>query len=263
MDKQIFISYSRVNREFALKLYQDLLKEGYPVWIDKAIEEIEEWKPQIEHHLRRSNRFIVLISTASVNSKWVTHEGSMAYALGQRIIPLKIEEFGRYVASDLPIWVQDDQLADFVENEIEYKNRFRRLKQFLGDPLPIQKLLEDMTAVHNATGALLDEVALELIEKHKDEIEYPEGAMDLIDKSRRALKDYWVRYDDLEGKYEASKREIEVLEERVGGLERSISRVNNTLQKSHQEVKNHQIFLILLGICVFFWMITAIYYVIN
>ena len=50
--------------------------------MDKSLEEAKEWKPQIEHHLRKSNRFIVLISSHSVESKWVRHEGSMAYVRG-------------------------------------------------------------------------------------------------------------------------------------------------------------------------------------
>lgn len=39
--KQIFISYSRKNREFALKLYEDLLWDGHLVWIDKKLKEGE------------------------------------------------------------------------------------------------------------------------------------------------------------------------------------------------------------------------------
>src|SRR5262245_46798071 len=114
IDKQIFISYSKKNKDLACKLFNDLLFDEYPVWMDEALAEIEEWKPQIEYNIRKSTRFIVLISSFSVKSKWVIHEGSMAYALQQRIIPLKIEDFGEYSSENLPLWVEEKQLMNFV-----------------------------------------------------------------------------------------------------------------------------------------------------
>jgi hypothetical protein len=206
LEKQIFISYSSKNRNVATRLYEDLLCDGYPVWMDRAIEEVKEWKPQIEDNLRNSTRLIVLISSSSVKSKWVLHEGSMAYALKQLIIPLKIEEFEKYSALDLPIWVEEKQLVNFVDGSIDYQNRLRRVRQYLGDPLPIQKHLEEMIYQYRTSGMLLTEVALNLIEKHKDKIEFPAGSEELIEKSWRALQDYWTRYEKLQEDYENTKK---------------------------------------------------------
>ena len=218
LDKQIFISYSSKNKNIATKLYDDLLSEGYPVWMDKALEEIKEWKPQIEDNLRNSTRFIVLISSFSVKSKWVLHEGSIAYGLKQLIIPLKIEEFEKYSATDLPIWVEEKQLVNFVDGAIDYQNRLRRVKQYLGDPLPIQKHLEEMMIQYRTSGMLLSEVALNLIETHKDKIEFPQGAAELIEKSWRALEDYWTRYENLQNDYESAKKNIVNLKEKNQAL---------------------------------------------
>lgn len=214
LENQIFISYSTKNSDIAIKLYNDLLRDGYPVWIDKATEEMKEWKPQIEDNLRQSKKYIVLISSYSIKSKWVLHEGSMAYALKQMIIPLKIEEFGEYSAKDLPLWVEEIQLIDFLDPLLDYENKLRKLKQYLGDPLPIQKHLEEMMIQYKTSGILLGEVALDLIEKHKNILIFPKGSEELIEKSKRALENYWTRYDNLEKDYENAKATINSLEKK-------------------------------------------------
>lgn len=210
--QQIFISHSSMNREFADKLYDSLLSEGYWVWMDKSLKEAEKWKPQIEDNLRKSNQFIVLISSYSVDSKWVRHEGSMAYALDQHIIPVSIEGFGKYTPANLPIWVEETQLFNWVGDEIVYQDRFKSLKHFLGDPFPIQKYVEEMLILYKTSGIRLDEVALNLIEKHYDDIVWPKGkkalADELIEKSKRKLLDYWERYDKLVNAYEKAQKDI-------------------------------------------------------
>ena len=133
----------------------------------------------------------------------------LTYALEQFIIPVRIEDFGKYSAANLPIWVKEIQLFNFSEESIDYQNRFKSLKQLLGDPFPIQKHLEDMLILYKTSGILLDEVALNLIEKHKNDISWPKGkkalAEELIEKSKRKLQDYWERYDKLEKDYENAK----------------------------------------------------------
>lgn len=214
LENQIFISYSTKNSDIAIKLYDDLLRGGYPVWIDKVAEEIKKWKPQIEDNLRRSNRYIVLISSHSVKSKWVLHEGSMAYALKQLMVPLKIEEFGEYTTAQLPLWIEEIQLVNFLDPFIDYDRKLRKVKQYLGDPLPIQKHLEEMMIQYKTSGMLLGEVALDLIEKHKDIIIFPEGSDELIDRSKRALENYWTRYENLEKDYKIAQTTISDLEKK-------------------------------------------------
>ncbi|NCQ56047.1 toll/interleukin-1 receptor domain-containing protein [Candidatus Parcubacteria bacterium] len=249
LENQIFISYSSKNRDLAARLYEDLLMEGYPVWMDKALEEVKEWKPQIEDNLRKSNRFIVLISSYSVKSKWVLHEGSIAYALKQLIIPLQIEDFGKLLATDLPIWVEEKQLVNFVEGIIDYPNRLRRVKQYLGEPLPIQKHLEEMMIQYKTSGMLLSEVALNLIEKHKDKIEFPEGSEELIEKSRRALHDYWTQYAELERNYDNAKI--------------AIKNLNETLKSYLSDIKFQRAFIVYLCITVAYYFLVLLYIYFN
>src|SRR5215211_1931643 len=109
---QIFISYSSLNRPFAVKIYNDLLSAGYWVWMDPKLKPAEKWEPQIEDNLRKSETFIVLISSESIDSEWVKHEGSMAFALNQDIVPVQISP---KFTGNLPIWVGKIQLLKLFE----------------------------------------------------------------------------------------------------------------------------------------------------
>lgn len=219
---QIFISYSRVNQLFAHKLYDVLLAEGYWVWMDRRLKPAEEWEPQIDDNLRKSKTFVVLISSQSVKSDWVKHEGSMAFALNQLIIPVKIEPFGTYSAANLPIWVAKIQLLDLIEGATDYADHFQKLKQLLGKPLPIRQHLEEMLLHYKNSGMLLDEVALALIDRHYDELSLTKDekalAEKLIEESRRKLDSYWIRYDKLEKDFENAKKNISNLNERIKSL---------------------------------------------
>ena len=261
LENQIFISYSSKNRDIATRLYNDLLCEGYPVWMDKALEEIKEWKPQIEDNLRKSNRFIVLISSHSVKSKWVLHEGSIAYALKQLIIPLKIEDFGQYLATDLPIWTEEKQLVNFVEGAIDYQNRLRRVKQYLGEPLPIQKHLEEMMIQYRTSGMLLSEVALNLIERHKDVIEFPEGSEELIEKSKRALLNFYTRYNELEKDYETTKKDYENAKKAYENAKVDIYNLNKKIESVMLSVKVRFVFLLFVCIISACYVIAVLFHI--
>ncbi len=200
---QIFISYSSKNYQLACKLYDDLLSGGYWVWIDKKnLEAAKEWEPQIDENLRKSKMFIALISSKSVESDWVKHEGSMAFARDQIIIPVKIEPFGTYSAANLPIWAAKIQLLDLIEGSPDYGDQFEKLKQLLGEPLSIRKHLLEMLDHYKRDQVLLDEVALDLVLRHYDELHLTKEQKTIADKlikeSRRKLDSYWVRYDKLQ-----------------------------------------------------------------
>lgn len=216
---QIFISYTRANYQIAHKLYDELLSDGYWVWIDKRLEEAKEWEPQIDENLRKSKTLIALISSKSVGSDWVKHEGSIAFALNQLLIPVKIEPFGNYSASNLPIWAAKIQLLELIEGSPNYNDQYQRLKQILGSPLPIRQHIEEMLIHYKNSGMLLDEVALALIEKHYNELYLPEDkkilADKLIEESRRKLDNYWMRLAKLEKDYENAQVNIRELKAKL------------------------------------------------
>src|SRR5688572_18886912 len=149
---QIFLSYSSLNRPFADKIYNDLLSARYWVWMDKRLKPAEQWEPQIDENLRKSSIFIVLISSQSIASDWVKHEGSMAFALNQKIVPVQIAaEF----TGKLPIWVEKIQLHKLIDGSTNYYDKFQELKQLLGIPLPIRQHLDEMLVHYQNSHMLL------------------------------------------------------------------------------------------------------------
>jgi hypothetical protein len=214
MAEQIFISYSKKNRDRAHEIYNSLLSAGFLVWIDLRLKEGEKWRPQIDNNLKASTRFIVFISPESINeSRWVPHEISMAYGRDIPILPVKIKE---YKPLELPIGVEETQLFHFAEDPNEYEREIQRLINYLGIPVAIVEYMESLLILYETSKALLSEHQLRLYEKHKSKIVWPKGkealGRELIDKSYRDLKNTWERYNDLEQNYIRAQKKIDQLE---------------------------------------------------
>ena len=92
MARHVFISYSKKDSDFAHRLADDLIANGHDIWIDRTLKVGDKWEKIIEENLLEANEIIVVLSSNSIASKWVQHEGSMAYALGKNFFPLLIEK---------------------------------------------------------------------------------------------------------------------------------------------------------------------------
>ena len=89
----IFISYSRKDKEFVERLTQALKDQGLEVWVD--LEDIrlgEDWKDRIFWGIAGAGVFIFLISPDSVESKMCNEEIAKAIEYGKRISPIYIRE---------------------------------------------------------------------------------------------------------------------------------------------------------------------------
>jgi len=86
---RVFISYSRADIQFALRLADDLRKAGVVVWIDQRdIRAGEHWDIAIETALNSVTTVLVLLSPAACVSKNVMDEVSFAMNKGKRVIPV-------------------------------------------------------------------------------------------------------------------------------------------------------------------------------
>ncbi len=104
---EIFLSYSRVDREKAHQVAQGLEAEGLSIWWDKNLRAGQTYDETTEGHLREAKAVVVLWSTTSVKSQWVRTEAT----LGQRssaLVPAMIEEAER------PIMFELVQTADLI-----------------------------------------------------------------------------------------------------------------------------------------------------
>lgn len=95
---QVFISYSRKDLDFVIRLTADLTKANFSVWYDlSGIRGGARWQREIKSALENSQFVIVVLSPDSVASDWVEKECVYAGQLERKIIPLM------YRRCDLPL----------------------------------------------------------------------------------------------------------------------------------------------------------------
>lgn len=90
--KKAFISHSHVDDQYVAEFEQLIRGLGYvDVFCDShSILPDEYFWPVIEQGIRDCDAFVVIISRASVSSKWVEQEVEYARSLGKNIIPVRI-----------------------------------------------------------------------------------------------------------------------------------------------------------------------------
>ncbi|HIK57101.1 MAG TPA: TIR domain-containing protein [Synechococcales cyanobacterium M55_K2018_004] len=89
----VFISYSRRNKEFVRSLAFSLQKRGREVWVDwESIPFGTDWWEEIKQGIELADCFIFVISTASVSSEVCARELAHALANQKRILPVVYEE---------------------------------------------------------------------------------------------------------------------------------------------------------------------------
>ena len=112
---QVFISYSRTDMDFVQRLAMDLEHAGFDVWWDLTdIQGSEVWERKIEEGLRTSQYFIVVLTPASLESRWVRREYLSADNSGVKIVPLKLKSY-----DVTPLTLRDIQPIDAINRPYE------------------------------------------------------------------------------------------------------------------------------------------------
>ena len=89
MPGDVFVSYSRKDEEFVLRLVNDLEDRHALAWIDRGnIHGGEQWRASIQSGIRDAKAFVLVISPNSIASPNVGEEVGLALQLGIPIIPL-------------------------------------------------------------------------------------------------------------------------------------------------------------------------------
>lgn len=92
----VFISYSRLDKDFVGKLREALTTKEQEVWIDwESIPPSQAWWSEIQKGIARANNFVVVLSPNSMASPICHMEIEYARILGKRIIPVFHKPFGR------------------------------------------------------------------------------------------------------------------------------------------------------------------------
>src|SRR4051812_29988178 len=85
----VFISYSRKDKEFVQTLHKVLTENKRDVWVDwEDIPTTADWHAEINDGIEAANSFIFVISPDSVASKICSEELAYAVENKKRLIPL-------------------------------------------------------------------------------------------------------------------------------------------------------------------------------
>ena len=107
--RKTFLSYSRVNTDFAKKLAKELKAEGFDVWFDQLdIPAGSRWDREVEKALRDCDIFMVIMTLASIDSENVLDEIGYAIDAGKRLLPVLLEP------CEVPFRLRRFQYVDFT-----------------------------------------------------------------------------------------------------------------------------------------------------
>jgi hypothetical protein len=102
-----FLSYSRSDEAFALRLAGHIRAEGIRLWVDQLdIRPSEHWDRAIERAVSECRGIVVVLSPRSVASDNVADELSFAIDAGKRVLPVMIER------CSLPLRITRMQVID-------------------------------------------------------------------------------------------------------------------------------------------------------
>jgi uncharacterized membrane protein (GlpM family) len=142
---KVFISYSRSDMEFVQRLAMDLQGAGVDVWWDLSdIQGSDVWERKIEEGLRSSQYFIVVLTPASLESRWVRREYLSADNRGVKIIPLRLKPY-----DEVPLTLRDIQPIEAINRTYEdvLTEVFRALKFNRQNEMSSERKIPDATTV--------------------------------------------------------------------------------------------------------------------
>jgi len=120
-----FISYSREDSGFAVRLVKDLKKTKYGIWFDQFdIPKGSRWDVEIQLALENCTAFLIILSPDSVQSQNVMDEVNYAIDENKQILPIKIKE------CHVPFRLRRFQYVDCVDQS--YDECLNEIKDFLG-----------------------------------------------------------------------------------------------------------------------------------
>ena len=133
----LFLSYSHVDVEFALRLAADLKNAGARLWMDRldGIRVGTEWRDAIQAAVSSCTAMIAVLSPDYVMSQYCRRELARADALQRPIFPVLI---GPLTSADWPLALEGVQYEDFRQwrDHRLYSERCAHLLTQLGSTAP-------------------------------------------------------------------------------------------------------------------------------
>ncbi|MEZ4671964.1 MAG: toll/interleukin-1 receptor domain-containing protein [Anaerolineae bacterium] len=96
----VFVSYSKKNKDYVLRLVEKLLDEGFDVWIDnRRLRSSDDWWRSIVEALRDCGAVVVVLTPESDASEWVQLEITLAMKYKKQRFPILLSG-----SMDTPNW---------------------------------------------------------------------------------------------------------------------------------------------------------------
>lgn len=112
--RKTFLSYSRVNKDFAVRLAKELKAEGFDIWLDQLdIPLGARWDVEVEKALEESEIFMIIMTAASISSENVRDEIGYAIDNGKRFLPVLLEN------CNIPLRLRRFQYVDFTNKSFD------------------------------------------------------------------------------------------------------------------------------------------------
>lgn len=132
----VFISYSRRDKEFTQKFHDALVAAGKDAWVDwEGIPLTADWWKEIEDGIEESNAFVFIISPDSVQSDVCRDEIDYAVENQKRIIPILHREVIEQADKEKMHPVISSHNWIFFKNEAEFENDVAKVVQALDTDL--------------------------------------------------------------------------------------------------------------------------------
>jgi hypothetical protein len=156
-NKLTFISYSRVDQKFALRLSEELKSFGFNVWLDQIdIPKGARWDDEIEWALMNCDVFIVILTPHSSNSQNVKDEIGIAVDDKKQVIPILLKQ------CVIPFRLRRFQYVDFTK--MSFQEGFESVKALLTgrivEPPPPRNWFEVLLMKLASTSKVYSIVAL-------------------------------------------------------------------------------------------------------
>lgn len=155
--KQIFLSYSRADVDYARALSAELAALGFSLWRDRAdMEGGENWWQQIEAAIRGVDTVLLLLSESALASKVVSKEWRYARQVGTRVIPVLAQTID---PTHAPRWMSKRDWYDFRQRDqdpdqqllwekllVQLRAQYQRQRApFMAEDLPVDYVPRPVT----------------------------------------------------------------------------------------------------------------------
>lgn len=126
-----FISYATPNRDKANEICRYLESIGNRCWIaPRNVRPGKNYGEEIDDGIARSRCFVVVVSSASNNSRYVQREVEMAVSMSKPVFPVRLEDVP--IGKSLKFYLASIQVMDIWDGDLDEK--LRRLSAAFTDP---------------------------------------------------------------------------------------------------------------------------------